>query len=107
MHQFQQSIEYREMPRIQRLWVNLSIAITEGDEGDGFVEKLSIPPWKSADEAVIKAWRVLTAPENAADLLAWGHGNLNPRAREFTDRAIDACLAGGSANAGAVAGTGS
>ena len=95
------------MPQIQRLWVNLSIAITEGNENEGVFERLSIPPWLSTDKAVIEAWLELTSPEDLADLLAWGNGDLNPRAREFTDRAIEACLAAGSGDAPGLAGTGS
>jgi hypothetical protein len=92
------------MPRIQRLWVNLSLAIIEGHEGDGIHERLSIPPWKSADTAVIEAWRELTSAGYLADLLASGQGALNPHAREFTDQAIKACLAACAADAGGVAG---
>lgn len=91
LHPFQDSDEYKALPRIQQLWVDLSVAVHDMPEGESVLARHTQPPWELDDPKVAAAWEALTAPENLEDLLKWGEPELNPRARECTDRAIEAC----------------
>lgn len=88
-----ESIEeiYAKMPKIQQLWVDLSRAQWKEKEGESLAERLSTPPWDSSDPEIKNAWDALTAPENLAELEKWGEKEMNPRARECTDKALEAC----------------
>ena len=56
------------------------------------------PPWESTDQCVAMAWQDLTRPENLTALLEWGKRDLNPHARECTDKAIAVCRSRSKSN---------
>jgi hypothetical protein len=79
--------------RIYPLWDALSRAKwAEGPE-DEVQHRLTVPAWESQDPSVRAAWTALTDPVNLEDLEQWGRGNLNPTAREATDKALERCRA--------------
>ena len=79
------------MSRIAHLWRKLSDAINAPLTGESILARRAIPPWDSTDHRVTAAWLALTSPENLDALVEWGKGNLNPRARACTDKAIEVC----------------
>jgi len=78
------------MPRIQQLWVDLSIAMNNVPKGESIIERRTAP-WDSDDEEISKAWESLTKPVNLSLLLEWGADDLNLEARKATDKAIECC----------------
>ena len=86
---FRDSNEYRHLPRIQRLWVDLSTATNASGLGESVLARRAIPPWDSEEPKVAAAWHSLTAPENLDDLLGWLNPNMNSMARSYTERAIE------------------
>jgi hypothetical protein len=84
---------HEQLPRIHRLWVDLSRAQHAVKEGEDLLKRLSIPPWISDDPQVKEAWLRLTDPENLADLETWAHRELNPTAAEYTKKALADCRA--------------
>lgn len=88
---FRNSDDYRRLPRIQRLWVDLSIAMAAIGPGESILVRQTIPPWESEDAMIITAWKALTSPENLEDLLDWSRADMNPRARIYTEKAIEEC----------------
>lgn len=79
------------MSQIARLWKELSDAINTPQAGESILSRLAVPAWESTDEHVVRAWGALTRPENLKALVEWGTVDLNPRAREYTDKAIEVC----------------
>ncbi len=82
---------YASLSRIHRLWVDLALAINSVKEGEDIFVRIQTLPWESPDPDVVQAWEALVAPENLADLVDWGSGDLNPRARAMTDLALEFC----------------
>jgi hypothetical protein len=72
--------------RMLALWSALEQAAWETGEYLGGPQ-----PWESTNDGVRSAWNALTAPGNLDGLRAWSKGDLNPTAREATDRAIHEC----------------
>jgi hypothetical protein len=83
--------ERHKMSQIAGLWKQLSDAFNTPKAGESILSRLAKPAWESTDEHVVRAWEVLTRPENLKALVEWGTGDLNPRAREYTDKAIEVC----------------
>jgi hypothetical protein len=73
------------------LWVQLSRAINTVGTGEDLVDRILTPPWESKDPQVVMAWEALTHPKNLDDLIDWGSHELNPRAKEYTAKAIQVC----------------
>lgn len=88
---FKESEEYLSLPRIQKLWVDLSTAMAAVGPEESILVRQAIPPWESEDAKIIAAWKALTAPENLEDLLDWSRPDMNPRARTYTEEAIEEC----------------
>ncbi len=89
-HPSQQTKDYRALPRIARLWVDLSVSVNGVPPRDIF-ERRATFPWQSQDASVMAAWDALTSPENLDDLLEWAGKDMNARARLFTDKAVEVC----------------
>jgi hypothetical protein len=90
-HPFQQTKEYRALPRIARLWVDLSVSVNGVPPGQDIFERRATFPWESRDANVMAAWDALTSPENLDDLLEWAGKDMNARARLFTEKAVEVC----------------
>ncbi len=73
------------------LWLELSRAISTVGTGEDGVDRILIPPWESTDHLVVKAWDAFTHPRNLDELIGWGSGELNPRAQQYTEMAIQVC----------------
>jgi len=86
------------MSQIERLWRKLSEAMNTPRAGESILGCRATPPWESADQCVAMAWQDLTRPDNLNALLEWGTRDLNPHARECTDKAIAVCRSRSKSN---------
>ena len=75
-HHFQSTAEYASLPRIHRLWIDLSIAQNHVESGESILAKRACRPWVSddpdvVDEAVSMAWnRIRTYPSQRSGPVA-------------------------------------
>ena len=73
------------------LWVQLDRVMHAAREGSSILERLATPPWDHDDPLIIEAWRAITHPDNLHHLLARLEHDMNPVARESTERALADC----------------
>ena len=77
--------------KIHQLWINLSRAMNSVEPGESILERRSQKPWESKDCIIEKAWSELTSPENFDDLVEWSQQDMNPVAKETTQKALEDC----------------
>ena len=73
------------------LWVKSSRTVNTVRAGEDIIDRLLMPPWESTDQVGLQAWDALTHPANLDGLIEWAAHDLNPRAREYTEKAIEVC----------------
>lgn len=88
----QKNCDDPKLKNIWALWLKLSAARYEAEEGKSLFKRLRLKPWETDDPLLTKAWDNLTAPENLEDLEYWSNqGEMNPCARAWTDKALEEC----------------
>ena len=89
-----QNCDDPELTHIWALWLKLSAARYEVEEGNSLMARLKLKAWETDDPLISEAWANLTAPENLEDLEYWSNqnkGELNPSVKEWIDKSIEDC----------------
>jgi len=83
--------EYKQCSKIQRLWIDLSIAMNDVGPGEDIAIRRT-EPWNSNDMKIKAAWDALTSPDNIDLLMEHSKQELNGAAAKATAKAIEDCI---------------